>query len=268
MQLLLDAAPFCAGGVSDQCTASDAPAIPARVLNVAVLHVRALGDTFPATLDPQLRVTFPLEDTIVTPGATTRQLHVYPFHRAFAASGRAWFRPTWSADGKRIAFSDGLRLRIWTIGQPASDTVPNTSYASSAAWSPDGSWIAFSTTPILDELSTTCLHRDTRGIVLCTEKRIYYNVAADRLRIVHPDGTGLADLGEGAEPAWSPDSHSIYFQRGASIWVMNQDGTGAAQLPGIPGAEPAISPDGKWIAYAQPTAGGQKDLWVAQLSTR
>jgi TolB protein len=100
-----------------------------------------------------------------------------------------------------------------------------------SAWSPDGRWLAFDAGP------------ETRS-------RIY---------VVHPDGTGLRALVDGADPTWSRDGRTIAFKRGErspGIWKMGVDG-GAHRLSD--GHSPAWSPDGRRIAFVKKPCDGCRD---------
>jgi Tol biopolymer transport system component len=147
--------------------------------------------------------------------------------------------PTWSPDGRAIAFADidgifaigpgGVWSRI-TDG-PADDADP--------AWSPDGGEIAFD---------------GSRGLF---NGDIY---------AVSVTGKGMHQLTDSApldsHPSWSPDGRSIAFMRKANkkaqarVFVMNANGTGQTNLGAIGDAysTPSWSPDGQSIAYSWLTA--------------
>ncbi len=64
------------------------------------------------------------------------------------SSGRVWYGPAWSPDGRTLAFSmtSGTGSAIFTIGRDGKNltqlTEPSIN-ATNPAWSPDGNWIAF-----------------------------------------------------------------------------------------------------------------------------
>jgi hypothetical protein len=85
-----------------------------------------------------------------------------------------------------------------------------------------------------------------------------YVIPADPPRwliaVAAPDGSGAHDIGEGQDPAWSPDGSRLAFERGSAgsrqIYVMDADGGGVTQLTqGAESTQPAWSPDGTRIAY-------------------
>lgn len=163
---------------------------------------------------------------------------------------------SWSPDGKRIAFTsnrDGSE-EIYLMNPDGSDLVQLTHsdkpvYNHKSAWSPDGKQIVFVST------------RDGNPEL--------YTMNADG-----SDQTRLTNTpNEEEAPSWRPQpisnqaeataapttaqasSNRIIFEAkrtgNSEIYIMNADGTGAANLTNTPefDGEPVGSPDGKHIAY-------------------
>jgi Tol biopolymer transport system component len=160
--------------------------------------------------------------------------------------------PSYSADGKEIAFCSGQlggSEEIWTMKQNGSEQKQVTHLGGQAIFpdfSPDGSKILFSARVAADQHSN--------------------------LYVVNADGSGLVQLTSGAGnnsyPVWSPDGSKIAFISDRSgfeeVWVMNADGSGATQLttdPTFKGQLPDWSPNGSKIAYADSVT-GTSDVYV------
>jgi Tol biopolymer transport system component len=143
--------------------------------------------------------------------------------------------PTWSPNGKRIAF-ESTRLGDANIFIVRSDgthlrelTFPN-AFDGDPAWSSKNK-IAFES----DRTGNT------------------------EIWVVNPDGSGeeqlTTDQSFNGDPAWSPDGSKIVFTSTRSgdreIWVMNADGSNQTRLTSAPGINqnPSWSPDGTSIAF-------------------
>jgi Tol biopolymer transport system component len=107
------------------------------------------------------------------------------------------------------------------------------------AWSPDGSWIAF------------------------TSER---NGSADIYRM-HPDGSGVERLTDNPayddQAAFSPDGQQIVFATSrangtADLWTLDVRSRRATALTSGPGGDyrPSWSPDGAWIAFTSDRGAG------------
>lgn len=148
--------------------------------------------------------------------------------------------PTWSPDGKLIAFQRDVEdeaNQIYVVDENGHNlkklTTEDTLYTvnTEPAWSPNGKRIAFSRN--------------------------------GELYVMDADGSDQHALRQGCyerDPAWSPDGKLIAFVSdgcGAffGIYVMRADGRSARRFTVGPHAEdnPAWSPNGQWIAYDIPT---------------
>ncbi len=107
------------------------------------------------------------------------------------------------------------------------------------AWSPDGTKIVFGT------------RNNTFDIF-----------------VINADGSGMTNLTNTSDfvieinPTWSA-AGKIAYERDTQIWVMNDNGSGQTQFPGITEAarDPVWSPDGTKLAYANGAFSGG-NVWV------
>jgi TolB protein len=112
--------------------------------------------------------------------------------------------PVFSPDGNSIAFtsSRGGRDQIWLMNVDGSNT-RKIADGCSATFSPDGSWLWFSTT--------------------CEDSAI------QRIQI---SSLNLSTIGgmPGHNPSVSPDGQFVVFQTNNDIWIMDIDGSNPTQL--------------------------------------
>jgi TolB protein len=69
--------------------------------------------------------------------------------------------------------------------------------------------------------------------------------------------------------AWSPDSRSLVYSMGGSLWIQKVDSTSTEQLTDGPGYDyqPDWSSDGRWIVYAKYDKSAV-ELWALDANTR
>ena len=154
-----------------------------------------------------------------------------------AASGSAIVFVSNRDNGNRelyVVNRDGSGLRRLTY---------NSLFERQAAWSPDRTQIAFSAA-------------DTSGNF--------------DLYVIGADGTGqhriTTDPARDDSPQWMPDGR-ILFQRDSRAWIVNADGSNAAELPTGSGdaLTPTASPRGNLVAFASTQGVGTVDaIYVMQ----
>jgi TolB protein len=150
--------------------------------------------------------------------------------------------PTWSPDGRRLAYVSFEAKKpvvyVHSIADGRRQVAANFKGSNSApAWSPDGAKLAVS------------LSRE----------------GGSQIFLMNPDGSGLRRLTSSSaidtEPRFSPDGKSIYFtsDRGGTPQIYRMPaGGGEPQRITFEGGynvTPRISPDGKTLAYITRNAG-------------
>jgi dipeptidyl aminopeptidase/acylaminoacyl peptidase len=172
-------------------------------------------------------------------------------------------RPTWSPDGKSIAFISNMsgRNNIWMVsaegGWPTQLTISD-QRQSSPAWSPDGKWIAYQSDYDGDEQWDIFLVSPKTGKVV--------NLTRTR---------EIAEL----DPTWSPDGRYLAYEvkpkTSAAYEIDVYDllmrevkhiTTGTPQ--DMRNSNPIWSKDGKYIVYTQEQAKGtDSNIFAVDLAT-
>jgi Tol biopolymer transport system component/polyisoprenoid-binding protein YceI len=158
------------------------------------------------------------------------------------ASFTATLWPSWSPDGRKLAFaqSEGESSAIWVMnanGRNAhalteDDLVEQETFTPDEfpTWSPDGRRIAYTS---------------------------FLQDGNDDIFVMNADGSGQVRLTSGPEydsdPAWSPDGKRIAFSRDGDIYTMSPNGSGLRRVTrgSARDGAPAWSRDGRWLAFAR-----------------
>jgi dipeptidyl aminopeptidase/acylaminoacyl peptidase len=172
-------------------------------------------------------------------------------------------RPTWSPDGKSIAFVSNMsgRNNIWLVpsdsGWPTQLTVSD-QRQSGVAWSPDGKWIAYQSDYDGDEQWDIFLVSPKTGkVVNLTQTR----EIAEQSPVWSPDGRYLAyEVKPKTSAAYEIDVYDMVMREVKHIT------TGTPQDKG--NYSPIWSRDGKSIVYTQDHAKGtDSNIFVADVAT-
>ena len=159
------------------------------------------------------------------------------------------------ADGRVVLSSGGDLHTVLPDGSAiqALTTTPGVEEAQ-AAWSPDGSRVAFrvGSAGTSDVLQIAVMNAD----------------GSDRTVVTSGDR-------HSSQPSWSPDGRQIVFRHSVpgddssgDIWIMNADGSSPHALLAAPGDEryPSLSPDGTRLAFTtHPTASDDVEIAVARM---
>jgi Tol biopolymer transport system component len=149
---------------------------------------------------------------------------------------RGGISESWSHDGTRIAFGAAVLSADSTAlfvarpdGSDVRQIVPPDVGGTTATWSSDDTWIAFTS-----------------------------RLRAPQVWRAHPDGSGLTPLTNGADgswsamPIWSPDGSKLLFERKrggvVTLWTMNADGTDQVLLSPKPIGPEFFGPYAWWPA--------------------
>ena len=195
-----------------------------------------------ATATPRPAATGPRTIAFTTHGEDSDDIHVVrpdgTGHRPLAATRSDELRAAWSPDGSQIAYARASGVWVMNADGSGQRIVPYTKAESGLAWSPDGTQIVFST--------------GSRP-AWPNEREADAHLVVVNADGSHPREVTAATVGQSdSRPVWAPDGR-IFFARESrglgEICSVDADGSDLTVVTAAPlYSSVSLSPDGKWLA--------------------
>jgi len=172
--------------------------------------------------------------------------------------------PVWSPDGRAIAFvssrgNQGFTFGIWVVDSDGSNLRNLASQGVGPAWSPDSRWVYYSTraSPTVADAVLKKVPVDGGAAVTVTTERLR--------NVIGLYGTTLYYLFERLLVDGTPDFEiRAATPEDAPFHVLAH--ISASRVPIWQTVNPALSPDGKWLAQAL-TDGVTTNVWALSTTT-
>ncbi len=178
--------------------------------------------------------------------------------------------PSWSPDGKFLAYETDVNGQTDIVIQPADGSSPvrildSPANEVQATWSPDGSQLAFVSSRNHGGFFAPVVGFGNLNLIL--------DGKGGDIFIVKPfGGDPLKLVSDAFDPAWSADGKEIAFRSARDkqwdLWKVSANGGEPTRLTNDEeyDYQPVWSPDGKWIVYGAALGGGVFRLYTVPAS--
>lgn len=185
--------------------------------------------------------------------------------------------PSFSANGKRIAFDRGRRLALAAPDGTRLATLPKLTVADSdPAFSPDGTMLVFTGLAggkrnlyvvAVDGTGLSQLTRaGGRSAAWSSTGQIAYCAGGQVWRL-RPGKPGRTRVAKGCHPDWSPSGRAIVYDHRRRIYrAATRKGAGR-KLVRAHAQRPAFSPDGKLVAFQDDAGSSYTSIYTVDART-